>query len=130
MVSYAYIYPFLTYSLTVWSNVTKVHINRIVTLQKQVTRLVYGIKWLDHVAPIAYKNCILLLSELYEMSLSYFFFRCYIMHYNASLFVSLFVCQGRHIISRSGLSATSTRISQFNLYLPYIRTSLCKISIV
>ena len=58
------------------------------------------------------------------MSLSYFFFRCYIMHYNANLFVS------QEIISRRGLSATSTRNSQYNLYLPYVRTSLCKSSIV
>ena len=50
------------------------------------------------------------------------------MYYNASLFVSLFVSQG--IIPRSGLSATSTRNSQYNLYLPYVRMSLCKSSIV
>ena len=46
------------------------------------------------------------------------------MHYNASLFVN----QG--IILRSGLSATSTRNSQYNLYLPYVRMSLYKTSIV
>ena len=87
MVYYAYIYPFLTYSLTVWGNVVKFSINRIVSLQKQAIRLVYGIKRLDHVAHIAYKNSILLLPELYVMSLSCFF-RYYIMHCNASLLVS------------------------------------------
>ena len=61
---------------------------------------------IDNVAPIAYKNSILFLPEWYEMSLSCFFFRCYIMHYNASLFVS------QDIIPRSGLSATNTRYSQ------------------
>ena len=54
LVCYAHIYPFLTYCLVVWGNAAKVHINRIVTLQKQVMKLVYGIKRLDHVAPIAY----------------------------------------------------------------------------
>ena len=44
--------------MAVWGNAAKVHMNRIVTLQKQATRLVYGIKRLDHVAPIAYKNSI------------------------------------------------------------------------
>ena len=57
---YAYIYLFLTYNMAVWGNATKVHINRIVTLQKQAIRLVYEIKRLDHVAPMAYKNSILL----------------------------------------------------------------------
>ena len=78
-------------------------------MQKQAIRLIYRIKRLDHVAPIAYKNSILLLLELYEMSLSCIFFRCYIMHCNASLFVS----QG--IIQRSGLSGISSRNSQYNL---------------
>ena len=50
LVYYAYIYPFLIYSLTVWGNAAKVHINRIVTLQKQIIRLVHGIKRLDRVA--------------------------------------------------------------------------------
>ena len=46
------------------------------------------LKDFDHVALIAYKNSILLLSEFYEISLSCFCFRFYIMHYNASLCVS------------------------------------------
>ena len=100
----------MTYSLAVWGNTAKVRINRIVTLQKQAIRLVYGIKRLDHVAPIACKNSILLLPELYKMLLSCFFFRCYIMYYNTNLFISLFASQG--IITHSGLSATSTRNSQ------------------
>ena len=50
------------------------------------------------------------------------------MHFNAILFVSLFV--SRSIIPRSGLSATSTHNSQNNLYLPYLRTSVCKNRIV
>ena len=107
---YAYIYSFLTYSLAVWGKAAKVRINRIVSLQKQAIRLVYGIKRLDYVAPIACKNSILLLPELYEISLSSFFFCCFVMHNNANLFVSLIVCQG--IIPRNGLNATSTRNSQ------------------
>ena len=129
LVYYAYIYPLLSYSLAVRGNAAKVHINRIVTLQKQAIRQVYGIERLDQdFVPIAIKNSILLLPELYEMSVSCFIFRCYVMHYNASLSVSLFVRQG--ILPRSGLSGTSTRNSQYNLYLPYVRTSLCKSSIV
>ena len=34
LVYYAYINPFLTYSLAAWGNAAKVHINRIVTLKK------------------------------------------------------------------------------------------------
>ena len=124
LVYYVYIYPFLTYSLVAWGNAANVHVNRIITLQKQAIKLVYGIKRLDNVAPIAHKNSILLLPELYEMSLSCFIFHCYVMHYNASLFIS------QNIIPHSGLSATSTHNSQYNLYLPYVRTSLCKSSIV
>ena len=128
----------MAYSLAVWGNVAKVHINRIITLQKQEIRLVHRIKRLDRVAPIAYENSILLLPELYEMSLSCSFFRCYNIHYIASLFVSLFVSQGiiprsglsATIIPRSGLSATSARNSQYYLYLPYVCMSLCKINIV
>ena len=56
LVYYAYVYPFLTYSLAVWGNVVKVHINRIVTRQKQAIRLGYGIYRLDHAAPKAYKK--------------------------------------------------------------------------
>ena len=56
LVYYAYIYTFLTSSLAVWSNAAKFHLNRIVTLQKQAIRLVYGIKRLDRIAPIANKN--------------------------------------------------------------------------
>ena len=52
------------------------------------------------------------------------FFVVHIMHYNASLFV----CQG--IIPHSCLSATSTRNSQYKLYLPNVCTSLCKSIIV
>ena len=74
LVYYACIYPFLTYSLAIWGNAAKVYINRIVTLQKQAIRLVYGIKRLNRVAPIAYKNSILLLPKFYEMALSCFFF--------------------------------------------------------
>ena len=53
-----------------------------------------------------------------------FLFRYYIVHYNTSFFVS----QG--IKSRSGLNATSNRNLQNNLYLPHVRTFLCKSSIV
>ena len=48
----------------------------------------------------------------------------YIIHYNASLLVS------QEILPRSGLSATSSCNSQYYLYLLYVRTSLCKSSIV
>ena len=44
LVYYTYIYPFLTYSQAVWGNAANVHINGIVTLQKQVIRLVHGTK--------------------------------------------------------------------------------------
>ena len=65
---------------------------------------------------------------LNKLSLSCFFFRSYIMHYNVSLFVILFVSQG--IVPRSCLSATNTHYAQFEVYLPCIRTSLCESSIV
>ena len=87
LVYYACIYPFLKYSQAIWDNAAKVHINRIVTL-KQAIRLVYRIKRLDHVAPIAYKSSVLILPKLYDMILSSLFFRYYIMHYNATLFTS------------------------------------------
>ena len=64
LVYYAYIYLLLTYSLAVWDNVAKVHINRILILQKQAIRSVYEIKRLNHVAPIAYKNCISLFTRI------------------------------------------------------------------
>ena len=122
---YAYIYLFLTYSLAVWGNAAKVHINRIVTLQKQTIRLVYGIKRLDHVAPIAYKNNILLC------------FKCMKCHYHVSFFVVIlciiilvFLLVKVLYCMRSGLSAKSTHNSQYNLFLPYVRTSLFKRSIV
>ena len=50
------------------------------------------------------------------------------MHHNAILFVSLLVSRG--IIPRSCLSATSTRNSYYNLYLPYVSSSLYKRSTV
>ena len=57
LVYYAYVYLFMTYCLAVWGNVVKVHINRIVTRQKQAIRLGYGIYYrLDHAAPKAYKK--------------------------------------------------------------------------
>ena len=54
-----------------------------------------------------------------------FRFCCYIVLYNANLFVSLFVSQG--IVRHSGLNITTTRNWQHGLYMPYVRTSLCKI---
>ena len=73
LVYYAYIYSYLTYSVAVRGKAAKVHINRVVTKQKQAIKLIYGIKRLDHVAPMPIKIVSYFFFKLYEMPLSCFF---------------------------------------------------------
>jgi hypothetical protein len=124
MIYFAYIYPFLMYSLAVWGCAANIHFNKLVVLQKRAIRLVYSMGKLDHVAPVAYAHHMLLLPELYELLLSCFVYRFCKLQYNASLF------NNQGIVVRRDVNAINTRNSNTDFYVPFVRTSIRKISIV
>ena len=75
IVYYSFIYPYLTYGIIFWGNAAKIHVNKIILLQKKAVRIINGSNYLDHTNPI-FKSCSLLkLPDIFKMETCKFIYK-------------------------------------------------------
>ena len=124
MMYFAYVYPFITYCLSIWGGAANVHVNKVMVLQKAAIRILLGLSMRAHVQS---SPDVLLFHELYTISLALFVFRNFACKCNLGLFEN----EGYVLLSNMRLNRKGTRgESSCNYFLPYVRTSLRKSSVV
>ena len=94
-------------------------------LQKAAILALFGLSSLVHVQPWACRGNLLLFPELFNVSLSIFALRNYTSNINAGLFEN----DGYILLSHLKLRDTRGQIFH-SYYLPYVRTSIRKNSVV
>lgn len=82
---FAYLCPYIFHCLATWGDAPAVNLRRVLIVQKCAIRIIQGVSRMDHVAPLAYNNN-LLLSKLYELRLLVFMYKSCVLGYNAEMF--------------------------------------------
>jgi len=74
---YSLIYPYLDYCVVVWGGASKVHIDKLVLLQKRALRVITNSSYREHTNPLFIRTRILKLEDLYKFELCiYMYKRC------------------------------------------------------
>ena len=113
MIYFAFICPYLTYCLTIWSSTANVHVRKILVLQKRAILLILSVHFCEQMLPLAHKDFFLLLPELYKYCLC-LFMQHLLKYYPHVLNYNNFVC-------RSGSTHSA---SNNNLFNPHASTSM------
>ena len=101
------------------------HVHKILVLQKAEIRALFGLSLFAHAQPWACSGNLLLFPELFNVSLLIFAYRNYTSNINASLFENGGYILLSHLKRRDTFGQTS-----HSYYLPYVRTSIRKNSVV
>jgi hypothetical protein len=120
MVYFAYVFPHITYCLTLWGNAYNVHLNKVFVLQKAAIRLICKAPKLAHVTPLASSLKLLLLPELHKLYSCCFAFRTCVLNINRDLFSK------SQFVFLHNVHNIDTRNANVNLFVPFARTELRK----
>ena len=114
MIYFSYVYPHLIYCLAIWGNAAKIHVNKLLILQKKCVRLTYCMHPFDHVAAVAKSGNILMLPELYNLFISIFMFRYVYQNKNCDLFVNF------GYVPRSIMNVNTRSSAVMSYFVPYV----------
>ena len=81
--------PYLTYCVKIWGNTYPTIINGIALLQKQIIRIMYGVKRLDHTNPIFQHLRVLKFLDIIELQTVLFMYNAYYSCSPSNISVSL-----------------------------------------
>jgi hypothetical protein len=118
---FSYFYSHMSYCIAIWGNAAKVHVNRVVLLQKKAIRLMLGLNYNEHVKPHAVVNCLLMFDDIYRFALALLAFRYCVLKHNYNLFHN-----AGYVVSNLNVDRVTRGNVQYNLFIPYVRTSLRK----
>ena len=65
---YAFILPYMNYCNIIWGGAAKVHLDKLLKLQKRAVRIITGSSYLEHSAPLFRQLEFLKLGDLYSFS--------------------------------------------------------------
>ena len=86
MIYFAFVYSHINYCLTFYGGVAKVHMNKIIELQKKVIRLMYDASFTEHVKPLVWIGRILLCDEMFILQCCVLAYRYCKLSHNVNLF--------------------------------------------
>jgi hypothetical protein len=124
MIYFAYVYPHLIDCLAIWGNAAKIHVGKLLTLQKKCVRLIYCMHALDHVATVAKAGNTLMLPELYHLFIALFMFRYVYQNKNFDLFINY------GYVPRSIMNVNTRSSAVMSYFVPYVRTNIRKKCVV
>ena len=109
----SFVYPYFIYCITIWGSTYQTYLDPLVKLQKRAIRVVAGVDWLAHTAPLFTKLKLLRLDQIYVYYVELFMFRFH--HNKIPIIFSKFYTKNRDCIDRK------TRQSEL-FYLPIAKS--------
>lgn len=117
MIYFAFVHSHINYCLAVYGGAAKVHMNKIIVLQKKAIRLIYNASLNEHVKPLALIGRILLCDEMFMLQCCVLAYRYYKLSHNFKLF------QDAGLVALQMVNVCASRsASNNNYYVPFVRT--------
>ena len=109
----------INYCLAFYGGVAKVHMNKIIELQKKVIRLMYDASFTERVKPLVLIGRILLCDEMFILQCCVLAYRYCKLSHNVNLF------QDAGLVALQMVNVCTNRsVSNNNYYVPFVRTKI------
>lgn len=117
----AYILPYLSYCIEVWGNACSSYLYPLLILQKKCIRIVCNAPYLEHCKPLAKNLNVLLLNDLYFVSVAVLMYKAFHDNVGNTGYFGLF--------TKTSLLYTRTRQANVNFYVSLVNTNVRKSSV-
>ena len=95
-VYYSMVYPYLIYGITLWGNAPKIHLTKLITIQKKIIKMVSAAKYSAHTEPLFKTLKILKLEDVYHHQILNYVYKYVRGHLSPSLSQLFTLAQDYH----------------------------------